>query len=106
MSTQSVTQGTPRSTSPTGRERRRSMRQEREVVAFVSTADGTTRVAVTDVNLSRHGVGFTSFHAFAEGLFCLIEIGFGDQRLISEIQIVSCRAGARGVANRIGAEFC
>ena len=105
MSTQSVTPGTPKTASPTGRERRRSLRHDREVVAFVSTADGTTRVAVTDVNLSRHGVGFTSFHPFTEGVFCLIEIGFGDQRLISEIQIVACRPGRDG-AHRVGAEFC
>jgi hypothetical protein len=100
-----VTPGSPRAASPTGRERRRSQREAREALAFVSTADGATRVAVDDVNLSRHGVGFTSFHPFAEGLFCLVEIGFGDQRLISEIQIVSCK-GTRDGQHRIGAEFC
>jgi hypothetical protein len=105
MSTQSITPGTPRMASPTGRERRRSLRQEREVIAFVSTADGTTRVAVSDVNLSRHGVGFTSFHPFPQGSFALIEIGFGEQRLISEIQIVACKH-ARNGAHKVGAEFC
>lgn len=105
MKTPTVTPGTPRSASPTGRERRRSQREQREVLAFVSTSDGGTRVAVTDLNLSRHGVGFTSFQSFPEGIFCLIEIGFGDQRLISEIQIVACKE-TRGGQHKVGAEFC
>jgi hypothetical protein len=105
MKTPSVTPGTPRSSSPTGRERRRSQREDRQVLAFVATADGGTRVAVSDLNLSRHGVGFTSFQPFAEGSFCLIEIGFGDQRLISEIQVVSCKPSREG-QHKVGAEFC
>lgn len=105
MKASSVTPGSPRASSPTGKERRRSQREQRDLLAFVSTADGITRVAVSDVNLSRHGVGFTTFEPFAEGLFCVIEIGFGDQRLISEIQIVSCKAQRNG-QHRVGAEFC
>jgi hypothetical protein len=101
----SVKTGNSSASSTKDRDRRRSDRAEKHVIAFVSTADGTTRVAVSDVNLSHHGVGFTSFHPFAEGMFCLIEIGFGEQRLISEIHVISTTS-ARNGQHKIGAEFC
>jgi hypothetical protein len=105
MSLQSVTVGAPRALSPTGRERRRSARKPHIVEAFVlTTADGGERVEVASVNLSRHGVGFLAPRPLVVSGFYLVEIGFGEQKLVSEIRVVSCRQA--GDVYDIGAEFC
>ena len=59
------------------------------------------------LDLSRHGVGFESHHPLAEGCFYWIEIGFGDQRIASEIRVTSCvRSDDAPGTWRVGGEFC
>jgi hypothetical protein len=63
------------------------------------------REEVRSVNISRHGIGFMANSALATGAFWIIEIGIGDQRLVSEIRIVNCRRIDDG-SYEVGAEFC
>jgi hypothetical protein len=63
------------------------------------------RVEVRSVNISRHGVGFVVDHELATGAFWIIEIGIGDQRLMSEIRVMNCRK-LEGGEFEVGAEFC
>ena len=63
------------------------------------------RLEVRSVNISRHGVAFAIDHELATGAFWIMEIGIGDQRMISEIRIMNCRKADDG-AFEVGAEFC
>src|SRR5260221_2400157 len=89
-------------------DRRRSTRTPQVVEAWIVSPTATRldeRREVQSLNLSRHGVGFEIATAMPEGSFYVMEIGVGDQRLRSEVRIISCRRGAAGVYE-IGAEFC
>jgi hypothetical protein len=57
------------------------------------------------MNLSRHGVGFELAKPIPEHTFYNIEIAMGDQRLTSEIRIVTCQKSDHGTW-QVGAEFC
>lgn len=90
-----------------GANRRRSARTPHIAEAWVSSPTATTpedKVEVTSLNLSRHGVAFEMTQPLALGSFYVIEVGVGEQRLCSEVRIVSCRE--TGGFYDIGAEFC
>lgn len=88
--------------------RRRSQRQPRTAEAWVyspTSTDPDERLKAATVNLSRTGVAFEIDHSLPTGAYFRIDIHLGDQRISSEIHIVSCRA----VTSRqwvVGAEFC
>ena len=89
-------------------ERRRSARTPHVVQGWVVSPTATRadeKREVQGLNLSRHGVGFELTTAMPVGAFFAMEIGVGDQRLRSEVRIISCRRNDAGVFE-IGAEFC
>ena len=89
-------------------ERRRSARKPCSAEAFIISPTATNpyeRREVSGVNLSRHGIAFDYVEPVAKGTYWLIEIGIGEQRLVSEVKIVSCRAIEDGLF-QIGSEFC
>lgn len=91
-----------------GEERRRSVRYPRVADAWIwsPTSDPEdARQEVTAVNLSRHGVAFDLDAPVATGSFQMIEIALGEQRLVSEIRIISCRELDDGQFE-VGAAFC
>ena len=95
-------------TRESGEERRRSVRHPRVADAWIwsPTADASdARQEVTAVNLSRHGVAFDLEHPVPSGSFQMIEIALGEQRLVSEIRIISCRQLDNGQFE-VGAAFC
>ena len=88
-------------------DRRRSERKPYVMEAWVASptaASPEDRDEVTSVNISRHGVAFQSKSPLAEGAFYALEVGMGEQRIISEVRVISCRP-ADGSYD-IGAEFC
>lgn len=89
--------------------RRRSERIPQVMAAWICSPTATDpakeRQEVTSLNLSRHGIGFRASRELATGVFCVMEIGIGEQRLVSEVHIVSCRRGDDGRFD-VGAEFC
>lgn len=106
MSTQSLPPIARR--KPDDSDRRRSVRVPHVVEAWISSPtdfEKAEQQEVCSVNLSRHGVAFDNKKDVATGSFWIIEIGFGDQRMISEVRIVSCRERDPGVFE-VGAEFC
>jgi len=89
-------------------DRRRSERTPHVVEAWIVSPTATRadeRREVRALNLSRHGVGFEIGAAMPVGSFFVVEIGVGEQRLRSEVRIISCRRTETG-AFEIGAEFC
>jgi hypothetical protein len=93
--------------SITTEERRRSPRRPYTVEAFIISPTATNpyeRREVTSINLSKHGVAFDFTEPLAKNTYFLMEIGFGDQRIVSEICIISCRAIEEGLY-QVGAEF-
>jgi hypothetical protein len=89
-------------------DRRRSARAPHVVQGWVVSPTATRedeKREVQGLNLSRHGVGFELTTPMPVGTFFAMEIGVGDQRLRSEVRIISCRQNASGVYE-IGAEFC
>ena len=106
MST-SVKSAPARGGNDKGSDRRRSSRKPHVAEAWVSSPTATRaddRVEVTALNLSRHGVAFEVPTPRPEGSFYIVEVGVGEQRLSSEIRIISCRK-VEGVYE-VGAEFC
>ncbi len=91
-------------------ERRRSERRPYVIEAWVClpTESGEDqRIEVISMDLSRHGVGLAVPVELTPGQFHVVEIGFGSQRLIAEIRVVSCRLLELGEGLfQIGAEFC
>ena len=78
------------------------------VEAFIISPTATNpyeRREVNSINLSRHGVAFDFTDPLPKEAYYLIEIGLGDQRLVSEIKIVACRPIEESMY-QIGAEFC
>ena len=89
-------------------ERRRSARTAHVVQAWVFSPTATReddRREVQALNLSRHGVGFEVPTAMPVDSFFMVEIGVGEQRLRSEVRIISCKRNEAGVFE-VGAEFC
>ena len=89
-------------------DRRRSPRAPHVAEAWISSPTATNpqdRIEVTSMNLSRHGIGFELARSIPENTFYTIEIAMADQRLNSEIRIVSCRKSDHGTWE-VGAEFC
>src|SRR3954454_19167840 len=91
----------------TGADRSRSLRRPHVAEAWVSSPTATRaddRLEVTALNLSRHGVAFEVTKPMPVGSFYIVEVGVGDQRLSSEIRIISCRK-VDGMYE-VGGEFC
>jgi hypothetical protein len=89
-------------------DRRRSARTPHVVQAWVFSPTATRAVdrrEVQALNLSRHGVGFELPTAMPIDSFFMVEIGVGEQRLRSEVRIISCKTNGAG-AFEVGAEFC
>lgn len=89
-------------------ERRRSKRQPCSMEAFIISPTATNpyeRREVSGVNLSKHGIAFAFVEPIAADTYWLIEIGVGDQRLVSEVRIIDCRAIEDGLY-QVGSEFC
>ena len=90
------------------RDRRRSARTPHIVQAWVFSPTATRddeRREVQALNLSRHGVGFEVPSPMPIDSFFIVEIGVGEQRLRSEVRIISCKRNGAG-AFEVGAEFC
>jgi hypothetical protein len=99
-----TTSSGPRSAS----DRRRSERVPHVCESWISSptaTDDDQKQEVTSLNISRHGVGFELHAPLPLGAFYVIEIGVGDQRLVSEIRLVSCKKNDAGLYE-CGAEFC
>jgi len=93
---------------PSEDDRRRSTRVPHVAEAWVCSPtdfDQEDKIEVRAVNLSRHGLAFDLDTDMATGSFKTIEIGIGDQRVRSEIRIISCRQTDEG-HYEVGAEFC
>ena len=90
-------------------EKRRSERVPHVMDAWICSPTAVDpleeRVEVRSVNISRHGVAFAVDHELPDGAFWIMEIGIGDQRLVSEIRVMNCRKADDGQFE-IGAEFC
>jgi hypothetical protein len=89
-------------------ERRRSERRPCVCEAFINSptaVDQSERIEVTAINLSRTGVAFDCAQPLPRKSYYVIEIGMGEQRLVSEVRIVSCRPIEEGIY-QVGAEFC
>ncbi len=93
---------------PSDDDRRRSARVPHVAEAWVCSPtdfDLEKKIEVRAVNLSRHGVAFDVDSDMATGSFKMIEIGIGDQRVRTEVRIISCRQTEDGHFE-VGAEFC
>jgi hypothetical protein len=92
----------------TDSDRRRSARRPHVAEAWVVSPTATRaeeRLEVRSLNLSRHGVMFELDAPLAESSFYMFEVGVGDQKLCSEIRIISCLKNKTG-DYEVGAEFC
>jgi len=89
-------------------ERRRSVRTPHVAEAWVVSPTATSedeRQEVQSLNLSRHGVMFEVDAPLAVSSFYLFDVGVGEQRMRSEIRIISCAKTPAG-HYEVGAEFC
>ena len=89
-------------------DRRRSERKPHVVEAWIISPTATRqteKVEVTSVNVSRHGVCFSLARPIPDGSFYMIEVLMGDQKIMSEIRIITCRKDDAGRYD-VGAEFC
>jgi hypothetical protein len=90
------------------KDRRRSERKKHVVEAWIMSPTATKaseKVEVTSVNVSRHGVCFSLARPVPEGAFYSIQVMMGEQKILSEIHIITCRKDATGRFD-VGAEFC
>ena len=104
----STTFARAKSAAPLEKDRRRSERRPHVVEAFVwspTATDPNDREEVTSIDLSRHGLAFNLTHELPTGAFYMTEIAIGDQKILAEVRIISCRATDDG-AYQVGAEFC
>jgi hypothetical protein len=86
-------------------ERRRSKRSPHVVEAFIaSPTSPAERVAVTSVNVSRHGVAFVSPTPVPVGTFHQIDLRLGEQSMRCEVKISHCRQTDAGYD--VGGAFC
>ena len=96
----------PQSTAlPMGHERRRSQRRPHTAQAFVSSPTGGGRTEVACFDLSKHGVGLTLTTHIPAGTFHRLELGLGEQKIVTEIHVLSCQRQDDGTF-RVHAEFC
>ena len=87
-------------------ERRRDARKVQTCDAFVASPtdpDPARRWEVASVNLSRHGIAFTSPKPLPARGYFKIDLGFGPQRLVREVRVTHCRPAEGGF--EVGAEF-
>lgn len=94
--------------SQTDEDRRRSKRKPHVIEAWIWSPTSTNlndKEEVRAVNLSRHGVGFQIEREIPVAHFMMIEIGMGNQKVSSEVRIISCRECEDGKFE-VGAEFC
>lgn len=94
--------------APDHENRRRSVRRPYAMEAWISSPTATDEAEILEanaVNLSRHGVRFEMNQTLPVGCFYRIELGMGDQKLNTEIRIVSSRQTGTGRFS-IGAAFC
>lgn len=90
------------------KDRRRSERRPLVVEAWLASPTATDpldRREVTSVNVSRHGVAFDHRTPMPVGTFHVIDLAMGEQRLLCEVRVMSCRRLDDGMYE-IGAEFC
>jgi PilZ domain len=85
-------------------ERRRSPRKGNIIEGWLSPYDSPDRTEVTTFDLSRHGVSFDSPAAIPVGAQFIYEIGFGEQTLVCDIRVVSCKPSGDKIWH-IGAKF-
>lgn len=88
-------------------ERRRSNRKPYVAEAWLSSptaTDPADRVEVTSLNVSKHGIAFDLPVAIPTGVFYVLRLGMGPQKLVTEVRVVSCRPGDESF--HVGAEFC
>jgi hypothetical protein len=98
--------GAEPTTEAGGAERRRSLRQPYVIEAYIGTpSDGESRNEVVTLNLSRQGVGFQLPRPLTVGTYHVLEIGLGEQKLVTRVQIKRCQAIPGGFWE-VGAEFC
>ncbi|QOV91097.1 PilZ domain-containing protein [Humisphaera borealis] len=98
----------PSSTVPF-EERRRSVRRPTVCEAWVRSPTDTddTKIEVTALDLSRHGVGFESRQPLQVNCFYWIELEIGDKQIAQEVRVTSCLESddLPGVY-RVGGKFC
>lgn len=89
-------------------ERRRSPRRPTVCEAWVRSPTDTddTKLEVSALDLSRHGVGFESTVPLAVHCFYWIELGIGDKQIAQEIRVTSCVADDLAGVYRVGGKFC
>jgi hypothetical protein len=91
-----------------GAERRRSVRTPLVAEAWLSSptsAAAEDRLDAMTINLSRHGAAFELACPLPEGTFWILELGVGEQRIQSEVRVISSRRNDTGLYE-IGVEFC
>ena len=96
----------PTETPAIPHERRRDARKPQTCDAFVASptdTDPARRWEVQSVNLSRHGLAFTSPKPLPPRGYFKIDLGFGPQRLVREVRVTHCRPAEGGF--EVGAEF-
>jgi len=99
-----MTTTTPRSEAvSSGIERRRSPRTS--MILPGALHQGESKTPVLTLDLSKHGVGFTTTTEIPAGTRCVIEIGSGPRRMIGEATTTRSQKIAPGLY-RSGAEFC
>jgi hypothetical protein len=95
-------------TPPPPKDRRRSERKQHVVEAWIISPTATRsseKLEVKSVNISRHGVCFSLAQTIPEGSYYIIEVLMGEQKIVSEIHVVTCRTDNAGRFD-VGAEFC
>ena len=60
---------------------------------------------MTSIDLSKHGVALDIKKPIATGMFQVLELGIGSQKMITEVRILSCREELDGCF-RVHAAFC
>ncbi|MGA2584310.1 MAG: PilZ domain-containing protein [Tepidisphaeraceae bacterium] len=87
-------------------DRRRSQREALAASAWVSAEPGSRGKSrqVTVLDLSLHGVGFSSSDKFDAGSIHWIVLGTGGLRASSRLRVISCRQREDGAFD-CGAEF-
>src|SRR5581483_11722436 len=81
---------------PSREERRRSVRRPHTAEAFLSSPTGGQRNEVACFDLSKHGVGLTLTTDIPAGTFHLLELAVGEQKIATEIHVLSCNRQADG----------
>jgi hypothetical protein len=96
----------PRNEEATGAGRRRSERKPYIIEGWLARPNNPAdEIEVIALNVSAHGIAFKLPKQLELGEFFAMEIGLGDQRMISEVRVVSCRPCDGGMFD-VGAEFC